>query len=48
MQLREMELDLVRILQKDARISTEDLGKMLQVPTKKLRKRLKSLKKRIF
>ncbi|OXS57486.1 AsnC family transcriptional regulator [Bacillus sp. V-88] len=45
MQLREMELDLVRILQKDARISTEDLGKMLQVPAKEIEEAVDKLEK---
>ncbi|KPL59037.1 Lrp/AsnC family transcriptional regulator [Rossellomorea vietnamensis] len=45
MQLREMELDLVRILQKDARISTEDLGKMLQVPAKEIEEAVEKLEK---
>ncbi|WP_201714285.1 Lrp/AsnC family transcriptional regulator [Rossellomorea arthrocnemi] len=45
MQLREMELDLVRILQNDARISTEDIGKMLQVSTEEVEEVVNKLEK---
>lgn len=45
MQLREMEIDLVRILQKDARISHENLGKMLQVSTEEIEKAIDKLEK---
>jgi DNA-binding Lrp family transcriptional regulator len=45
MQLSELELDLLRILQKDARISTESLGKMLQVSSDEVEKTLTKLEK---
>ena len=45
MQLREMELDLVRILQKDARISSENIAKMLQVTTEEIENAIERLEK---
>ncbi|WP_282139060.1 Lrp/AsnC family transcriptional regulator [Rossellomorea aquimaris] len=45
MQLREMELDLVRILQKDARISSENIAKMLQVTTEEIDNAIERLEK---
>ncbi|MCA1057229.1 Lrp/AsnC family transcriptional regulator [Rossellomorea aquimaris] len=43
MQLSELEIDLLRILQKDARISSENLGKMLQVSSEEVEKALSKL-----
>jgi DNA-binding Lrp family transcriptional regulator len=43
MQPSDLELDLLRILQKDARISSESLGKMLQVSTEEVEKTLVKL-----
>ena len=45
MQLRELELDLLRILQKDARISSENLGKMLQASTEQIEEAIAKLEK---
>ncbi len=45
MQLRELELDLLRILQKDARISAENLGKMLQVTAEEIDQMIVKLEK---
>ncbi|MBH9965694.1 AsnC family transcriptional regulator [Bacillus sp. MKU004] len=45
MQLSELELDLLRILQKDARISSESLGKMLQVSSEEVENTLEKLEK---
>ncbi|OIU72753.1 Lrp/AsnC family transcriptional regulator [Rossellomorea aquimaris] len=43
MQLSDLELDLLRILQKDARISSESLGKMLQVSSEEVKETLVKL-----
>lgn len=43
MQLSDLELDLLRILQKDARISSESLGKMLQVSSEEVEETLVKL-----
>jgi DNA-binding Lrp family transcriptional regulator len=45
MQLSDLELDLLRILQKDARISSESLGKMLQVTPEEVETALTRLEK---
>ncbi|WP_370294828.1 Lrp/AsnC family transcriptional regulator [Rossellomorea marisflavi] len=45
MQLRDWELDLLRVLQKDSRLTYEDLSKMLQVPKEEVEETVARMEK---